>query len=115
LSTGVALSGPSAIVYPGFTIPAPCSPAGSTCFQQLDPVTNKWQRVSVDVKHFFTRNVGVGVGYWFEKLDIVDFATLDLPGQPGTPRIDYLGAILTGYGNRPYRANTGFLRLLYAF
>jgi hypothetical protein len=27
LSTGVALSGPSAIVYPGFTIPAPCNPA----------------------------------------------------------------------------------------
>ena len=115
LQTGVALSGPSAIVNPGFTIPSPCTPAGSTCFEQLPAVTNTWQRASLDVKHFFTKKVGIGVGYWFEKLDIADFATLDLPGQPGTPRIDYLGAILTGYGNRPYKASTGFLRLLYLF
>jgi len=115
LSTGVALSGPSAIVYPGFTIPAPCNPAGSTCFEQLPAVTDKWQRLTVDVKHFFTAKVGIGVGYWFEKLDIADFATLDLPSQPGVPRIDYLGAILTGYGNRPYKGNTGFVRLLYLF
>jgi Protein of unknown function (DUF3374). len=115
LETGRALSGPSAIVYPGFTIPAPCTPAGSTCFEQLPAVTNTWQRVSLDVKHFFTQKVGIAVGYWFEKLDIADFATVDLPGQPGTPRTDYLGAILTGYGNRPYKASTGFLRLLYLF
>jgi MtrB/PioB family decaheme-associated outer membrane protein len=115
LSTGVALSGPSAIVYPGFTIPAPCTPAGSTCFQQLPAVTSTWQRLTVDVKCYFTKKVGVGLGYWFEKQSIADFATLDLPGQPGVPRIDYLGAILTGYGNRPYTGNTAFVRLLYLF
>ena len=40
---------------------------------------------------------------------------IDLPGAPGTPRNDYLGEINTGYGNRPYKGNTGFLRLLYQF
>ena len=51
----------------------------------------------------------------FEKLNIADFATVDLPNQAGTPRIDYLGEINTGYGNRPYKASTGFVRLLYLF
>ena len=31
------------------------------------------------------------------------------------PRIDYLGEIGTGYGNRPYRGSSGLLRLLYSF
>ena len=33
----------------------------------------------------------------------------------GAPRIDYLGLISTGYGNRPYKGNTAFVRLLYLF
>ena len=35
--------------------------------------------------------------------------------QPGVPRIDYLGEINTGYGNRPYDGNTFSIRLLYSF
>ena len=46
---------------------------------------------------------------------MTDFATIDLPGQPGVPRIDYLGEISTGYGNRPYDGNSVFIRLLYRF
>ncbi len=84
-------------------------------FQALPNVTNQWQQLRADVKYFFDTHVGIGVGYWYEKLDISDFATIDLPGQPGTPRIDYLGEISTGYGNRPYKGNTGFVRLLYTF
>jgi hypothetical protein len=58
----------------------------------------------------------VGLGYTrYEKFDVTDFVTIDLPGQPGTPRIDYLGEINTGYGNRPHKGNTGFFRLLYTF
>ncbi len=33
----------------------------------------------------------------------------------GVPRIDYLGFIGTGYGNRSYKGSTAFLRLLYFF
>ena len=101
----------------GFTYGGPRIPALAAIgqFIPLPNVTNKWQRLSADVKYFVTTRVGVGVGYWYEKLDIVDFATIDLPGQPGTPRIDYLGEISTGYGNRPYKGQTGFLRILYLF
>ena len=59
--------------------------------------------------------LGFGLGYWYEKFEVTDFATTDLPGQPGTPRIANLGEISTGYGNRPYTGNTAFLRLLYQF
>ncbi len=91
----------------------PCAVGLTSCFEALPPVTNKWQRFLVDVQYMFTHNAGLGLGYRFEKLNISDFATIDL--QPGTPRIDYLGEISTGYGNRPYKANTAFLRILYFF
>ena len=84
-------------------------------FSPLPNVTNKWQRLAADAQYFFTKKVGVGLSYWFEKLDVTDFNTIDIPGQPGIPRIDYLGEISTGYGNRPYRGNTVFVRLIYFF
>ena len=84
-------------------------------FIPLPNVTNSWHRVAADVQYFFVPRVGVGVDYWYERLDVKDFNTLDIPGQPGTPRIDYLGEISTGYGSRPYRGNTAFVRLLYLF
>jgi MtrB/PioB family decaheme-associated outer membrane protein len=91
----------------------PCPVGVTSCFEALAPITNKWQRFMVDVRYMFAGNVGFGVGYWYEKFDVKDYATIDL--EPGTPRIDYLGIIGTGYGNRPYKANTGFLRILYMF
>jgi MtrB/PioB family decaheme-associated outer membrane protein len=84
-------------------------------FIPLPDVTNSWNRLTADIQYFFRPKVGVGFSYWFENYHAVDFATIDLPGQPGTPRIDYLGVISTGYGNRPYTGNTAFLRLLYFF
>lgn len=33
----------------------------------------------------------------------------------GTSRIDYLGEISTGCGNRPFQGSTAFVRLLYRF
>ena len=89
--------------------------AAASQFLALPNVTNKRHRLEVDGQYFFARQVGVGVGYWYEKFDVKDFATIDIPGQAGTPRIDYLGEISTGYGNRPYRGSTVFLRLLYLF
>jgi hypothetical protein len=91
----------------------PCTAPLTSCFEPLPPVTNKWQRFLADVQYMFTQHAGLGIGYRYEKFDISDFATVDL--QPGTPRIDYLGGITTGYGNRPYKANTGFVRILYFF
>ena len=81
----------------------------------LPNVTNTWQRVGVDLKYFFTSKLGIGLSDWYEKLDVTDYATIDLPNQPGTPRVDYLGEISTGYGNRPYKGNSAFARLLVLF
>ena len=61
------------------------------------------------------------MAYWFEKFEVTDYATIDtngsaaLTGATGQPRIDYLSTLLLGYGNRPYKGNTGFLRLIYRF
>ena len=84
-------------------------------FEALPNVTNSFKQLRADVKYFVTPKVGVGFGWWYEKFDVTDFATIDLPGQPGVPRIDYLGEISTGYGNRPYDGNTVSVRLLYLF
>ena len=89
--------------------------------EQLPNVTNKWQRLTADLNYFFTKNVGLGVGYWYEKFDVTDWTTVDQNGPvgpfaaTGTPRVDYLGELMTGYGWRPYKGSTGFLRILYLF
>jgi hypothetical protein len=90
-------------------------------FIPLPDVDHTWHRANADVQYFFSTRVGVGAGYYFEKLDIADFNTIDSEGpvgfapQTGQPRIDWLGGLITGYGNRPYTGNTGYLRLLYRF
>lgn len=82
-------------------------------FLPLPDVTNRWQRFTADVQYFVNRRVGVGVGYWYEKFDVSNFSTIDT--TPGVPANVVLGALVTGYGSRPYEGNTGFVRLLYRF
>jgi len=90
-------------------------------FIPLPAVENSWHRASADVQYFFTARAGVGVGYYFEKLEIVDYNTIDTNGPvaftpaTGEPRIDWLGGLLTGYGNRPYTGHTAYVRVLYRF
>ena len=100
-----------------FTFGGPRIPSlqAAGTFIPLPNVTNSFKQLRADLKYFFTPKVGIGLGWWYEKFDVTDFATIDLPGQPGTPRIDYLGEISTGYGNRPYDGNTASVRLLYIF
>jgi MtrB/PioB family decaheme-associated outer membrane protein len=90
-------------------------------FIPLPPIENQWHRLSADVKYFFTPRAGIGLGYYFETLDIADFAAIDqngpiaFAGEAGDPRIDWLGGLVTGYGNRSYSGSNFFLRLLYLF
>jgi MtrB/PioB family decaheme-associated outer membrane protein len=90
-------------------------------FIPLPDVENAWHRAIADVQYFFNARTGVGVGYYFEKLDIVDFNTIDTGGpvgfapETGDPRIDWLGGLYTGYGNRPYTGHSVALRVLYRF
>ena len=112
LSTNTALT-------PGDT--APCSGGVASCFIALPNVTNQWQRFTADVRYYFTQKIGVGFGYYFDKLDVTDFGTIDTNGSvgftpaTGVPRIDYLGEINTGYGVRPYNGSTATIRLIYKF
>ncbi|MGC4086173.1 MAG: MtrB/PioB family outer membrane beta-barrel protein [Vicinamibacterales bacterium] len=90
-------------------------------FIALPNVTNKWQKLSADFQYHFSKKVGAALGYWYEKFDVTDYATIDTNGSvgftaaTGIPRIDYLGFLGTGYGNRPYKGSTAFVRLLYFF
>jgi hypothetical protein len=87
---------------------------GNPTFEQLPNVTNTWQQFMIDLKYSFNAKVGFALGYFYEKLEVTDFATINLPGTD-QPRIDYLGGITTGYGNRPYNGSTVTARLLYTF
>ncbi len=108
----------AAFVYGGPRIPA-LQAAGQ--FVPLPNVTNDWRRLTADFRYFVTANVGFGLSYWFESLHISDWRTIDSNGPvgfvagTGTPRIDWLGGLMTGYGNRPYTGNRLFARLLYRF
>jgi len=90
-------------------------------FIPLPNVVNEWQRLSADLKYFVTPAVGIGLGYSFDKLTISDWNTLDSNGPvgfyaaTGVPRIDWLGGLVTGYGNRPYEGHRVFARVLYRF
>jgi len=108
----------NAFNYGGPRIPA--LQAANT-FIPLPNVVNEWQRLSADLKYFVTPAVGVGLGYSFDKLTVSDWNTLDSNGPvgfydaTGIPRIDWLGGLMTGYGNRPYEGHRVFARVLYRF
>jgi len=117
LTTNVALSNLASfapVINPAtglrYTIPAPCSTGLTSCYAPLPNVTNKWQRLTADARIFITKKVDLGFSYWYEKLEISDYATIN--NADGTPRIDYLGSLTTGYGNRPYTGSTFFGRLI---
>ena len=88
-------------------------------FIPLPDVENAWHRAMADVQYFLTARAGIGFGYVFDKLDIVDFSAVDTNGpvgfapETGTPRLDWLGGLYTGYGNRPYTGHTGHARVIY--
>jgi hypothetical protein len=87
----------------------------------LPDITTSWNRFTADVKYFIDARVGIGFAYWYEKLDVRDYAAIDANGsvgftpETGTVRVDYLGGLITGYNARPYTGNTAFVRLLYLF
>jgi hypothetical protein len=95
-------------------------------FVPLPNVTNKWQQATVDVRYFVSKKFGLGFFYMYEKFDVSDYATIntagpqtlprpDLGPQTDTARIDWLGEISTGYAARPYKGQTGIVRVFYEF
>ena len=88
-------------------------PANSTLVQpqQLPAVRNEIQRASADLRYSLSQRLGVGVGFWFDSYIAADFAR-----SPGTLNSPFLPALIDlMYLNRPYRAHTGSLRLIYTW
>ncbi|MBX7187139.1 MAG: MtrB/PioB family outer membrane beta-barrel protein [Vicinamibacteria bacterium] len=104
----------------------PCATGLTSCFTALPNVTSTWQHLTIDFKYNASKKVGLGLTYWYEKFKIQDYATINTAGpqtlpvaalgpQTDTARIDWLGSLNTGYGNRPYTGNTFFVRMFYLF
>jgi hypothetical protein len=103
--------------------------ASLTAANQFVPfpnVTDKWHQAMVDVRYYVSKKIGVGFFYMYEKLDVEDFSAInsagpqslprtDLGAQTDTARIDWLGEISTGYAPRPYKGQTGIVRVFYEF
>jgi hypothetical protein len=95
-------------------------------FVALPNVTNTWQQLTLDVVYSLSEKFGIGFYYMYEKFDVEDFATINTAGSQTLPlgalgaqtedaRIDWWGGLMTGYGNRPYKGQTGIVRLFYQF
>lgn len=79
--------------------------------QQLAPVRNIIHRVTLDARQRLTRDVTLGLGYWFDHYDVDDFAL-----SPGALNSPLMPGFLNLMGQwRPYKAHTGFVRLMYAW
>lgn len=79
---------------------------------QLAPLTNELQRGTMDVRYFLTRQLAVGVVYWYDKYAVSDYAlgpeAVGRATNASTPSI-----MLLNYVYRPYTANTVWGRLTY--
>jgi len=120
----IAAMSNNSILTPGDS--RPCAATLTSCFIPLVNVTNEWQHFTVDVKYNASKKLGLGLTYWYEKFDVEDYSTVntagpqtmprtDLGPQTDIPRIDWLGSVATGYGNRPYTGSTVFVRMFYMF
>lgn len=86
-------------------------PANTTLVtpQQLPEVLNELHRATIDVKCFLAAHFAAGIGYWFDKYTVEDFAL-----SPTTiTRVNMPSSLLLGYVWRPYTANTVWARLSY--
>jgi hypothetical protein len=88
-------------------------PSNSTLVQpqQLAPVLNRMTRATADLRYSLSQQLGVGVGYWYDSYDARDFAR-----SPGTLDSPFFPALINLMNlNRPYRAHTGSVRLIYTW
>jgi MtrB/PioB family decaheme-associated outer membrane protein len=103
---GYKYSGPNITRLMGLP-PAPYAVGFTGTFGQLPNVIDTINRASVNLRYFFTQRLAANITYWFDKYSVEDFAT---PFRLDTP-----GALLLGYGWRPYTAHSVFLNALYRF
>ena len=89
--------------------------------EQLPPVKNELMRAEIDLTYELSRNLRLGVAYWFDDYKVEDFAlgpeTISgiafPPVQEGAAPTT--NALLLGYQYRPYTAHVGLVRLTYGW
>jgi len=90
------------VLVPNSTLVAP---------QQLRPLRNTLHRGTLDIRYSLAKNLAVGLGYWYDKYDVEDFAftpaTISSVTIPTYTNLNYF--------YRPYEVSTAFLRLIYAW
>jgi hypothetical protein len=95
-------------------------------FIPLPNVTNAWTHLTFDLTYALSKKMALGFSLLHEGFEVSDHATINTAGPQSLPnpnvspvtdkaRIDWFGALLTGYGNRPYSGTTGVVRLFYYF
>ena len=109
----------NSFVHGGPRIAALAAPASSS---RLPDVENTWQRLRRRRPVLLRRAASALASATTSRSStIVDFNTIDTNGPvgfapaTGDPRIDWLGGLMTGYGNRPYTGHTAYVRVLYRF
>ncbi|HVL69834.1 MAG TPA: MtrB/PioB family decaheme-associated outer membrane protein [Vicinamibacterales bacterium] len=76
---------------------------------QLPQVKNEVKGSRVDARYFVRANVALGVGYWYEKYAVDDFAF----AQTTITALNLPSAVYTGYLFSPYTAHSGWVRISY--
>jgi MtrB/PioB family decaheme-associated outer membrane protein len=75
----------------------------------LPDITNAWQSGTVDVRYALRRQIALGLGYRYDRFTLDNYAL-----NPSTiDRLVFGSTLLMGITDRPYTANTVFVRLAY--
>ena len=86
-------------------------PANSTLVTPtpLPAVTNAWQSGTIDLRYALRRQIALGLGYRYDRFTLDDYAL-----NPATiDRLVFGSTLLMGITDRPYTANTVFVKLAY--
>lgn len=89
---------------------------------QLPPVKNELTRAEVDLTYELSKNLRLGVAYWFDDYKVEDFALgsetisgIAFPPVQEGQQAPVTNALLLGYQYRPYTAHVGWVRLTYGW
>ncbi len=102
----------------GFQLPANTTLAKPV---PLPDILSTEARASVDLRYFITRQVAVGLVYWYDNYGVSDFSlSPDVVSGVAQPAVapgqnTAVSALLLNYFYRPFKAHTGWLRLTYGW
>jgi len=100
----------------GFTLPANTTLPTP---QPLPDVISTESRAVADMRYFITRQVAVGLVYWYDSYDVEDFTlSPDVVSGVAQPAVEEgqtatVNALLLNYFYRPFTAHSAWVRLTY--